>query len=91
MGRKSTEPVAWINTNANRRVFYTSLGGPEDFKDPAFRRLLLKRDALELWTSRSRRPELAAPTGRRKFESDWQPLRVPGTWEDNSEGALARL
>lgn len=40
-GRETTEPVAWINTNANRRVFYTSLGGPNDFKAPAFRRLLL--------------------------------------------------
>jgi len=35
------EPVAWINTNASRRVFYTSLGTPEDFQQPAFRRLLL--------------------------------------------------
>ena len=40
-GREVTEPVAWINTNAHRRVFYTSLGGPEDFKNPVFRRLLL--------------------------------------------------
>ena len=40
-GRDVAEPVAWVNTNANRRVFYTSLGGPEDFKEPAFRRLLL--------------------------------------------------
>jgi type 1 glutamine amidotransferase len=40
-GQTSTEPVAWVNTNANRRVFYTSLGGPEDFKEPAFQRLLL--------------------------------------------------
>ena len=35
------EPIAWINTNASRRVFYTSLGSPEDFQQPAFRRLLL--------------------------------------------------
>jgi type 1 glutamine amidotransferase len=40
-GREVSEPVAWINTNAHRRVFYTSLGGRDDFKDPAFRRLLL--------------------------------------------------
>lgn len=40
-GREVTEPVAWANTQANRRVFYTSLGGPEDFKEPGFRRLLL--------------------------------------------------
>jgi nicotinamidase-related amidase/type 1 glutamine amidotransferase len=35
------EPVAWINTAHNRRVFYTSLGTPDDFKQPFFRELLL--------------------------------------------------
>ena len=46
-GRDEIEPVAWVNTNQNRRVFYTSLGGPEDFQQPAFRRLLLNG---VLWT-----------------------------------------
>lgn len=40
-GKQEREPVAWLNTARNQRVFYTSLGGPEDFKEPAFRRLLL--------------------------------------------------
>ena len=40
-GQDAAEPVAWINTNMNRRVFYTSLGNPDDFKQPFFRRLLL--------------------------------------------------
>ena len=40
-GKSEVEPVAWINTRGNRRVFYTSLGGPADFADPDFRRLLL--------------------------------------------------
>ncbi|MBI3414908.1 MAG: ThuA domain-containing protein [Verrucomicrobia bacterium] len=35
------ERVAWVYTGNNRRVFYTSLGGPEDFQQPFFRRLLL--------------------------------------------------
>lgn len=39
--KSETEPVAWINTGENRRVFYTSLGSPEDFTDANFRRLLL--------------------------------------------------
>ena len=40
--RKPHEPVAWTNTNLNGgRVFYTSLGHPDDFGIPAFRRLLL--------------------------------------------------
>lgn len=44
--REVSEPVAWINTNAQRRVFYTALGGGDDFKEAAFRRLL--RNAI-LW------------------------------------------
>jgi type 1 glutamine amidotransferase len=37
------EPLAWTHAYGPRgaRVFYTSLGGPEDFQNPAFRRLLL--------------------------------------------------
>ena len=36
-----TEPVAWLNLSEKRRTFYTSLGAPEDFAQPEFRRLLL--------------------------------------------------
>lgn len=35
------EPVAWTNTHNGGRVFYTSLGHVDDFKEPSFRRLLL--------------------------------------------------
>ena len=41
VGRPETEPVAWVNTKEGRRVFYTSMGAPEDFPVPQFRRLLL--------------------------------------------------
>ncbi|HVY68415.1 MAG TPA: PVC-type heme-binding CxxCH protein, partial [Verrucomicrobiae bacterium] len=40
-GRPETEMLAWAYTADNRRVFYTTLGSPDDFKIPAFRRLLL--------------------------------------------------
>ncbi len=41
-GRESeVEPVAWVNNTQDRRVFYTSLGNPDDFQLPFFRRLLL--------------------------------------------------
>jgi putative heme-binding domain-containing protein len=40
-GQQAIEPVAWVYTGNNRRVFYTSLGSAEDFALPAFRRLLL--------------------------------------------------
>ncbi len=36
-----TEPVAWTNTYHGGRVFYTSLGHPDDFKLEPFNRLLL--------------------------------------------------
>jgi type 1 glutamine amidotransferase len=39
-GRPEVEPVAWVNTAGGRRVFYTSLGSPQDFESPQFRRLL---------------------------------------------------
>ena len=40
-GQSEIEPVAWVNTAKNRRVFYTSLGNTNDFREPIFRRLLL--------------------------------------------------
>ena len=40
-GRPEVEPIAWLNTSGGRRVFYTSLGSPEDFAVPQFRRLIL--------------------------------------------------
>jgi len=39
-GRLQEEPVAWINRAGKSRVFYTSLGHPEDFQLPAFTTLL---------------------------------------------------
>jgi len=36
-----TEPVAWTHDYKGARVFYTSLGHPDDFHDPAFRTLLV--------------------------------------------------
>jgi type 1 glutamine amidotransferase len=41
--------VAWVREVAGRRIFYTSLGHPDDFRDENFLRLLL--NALE-WTTR---------------------------------------
>jgi type 1 glutamine amidotransferase/nicotinamidase-related amidase len=47
IANQSSEPVAWVNPYGKSRVFYTSLGHPDDFADPQFRRLLA--NAL-LWT-----------------------------------------
>jgi type 1 glutamine amidotransferase len=55
-GKEGREPVAWTNTYKGGRVFYTSLGGVEDFKIDSFRRMLL--NAL-YWAS-----ERATPAGQ---------------------------
>lgn len=41
-GDEVSEPVAWTNTYRGGRIFYTSLGHPEDWEEDAFRRLLLQ-------------------------------------------------
>ncbi len=38
---KESEPVAWTREKDGRRVFYTSLGTPDDFQDPNFVRLVV--------------------------------------------------
>ncbi len=40
-GSTPAAPVAWVNSARPGRVFYTSLGSPEDFANPAFRALLV--------------------------------------------------
>jgi putative membrane-bound dehydrogenase-like protein len=47
---QGTEPVAWVREKGGRRVFYTSLGTPDDFKDPNFTRLLVNGLA---WVTKS--------------------------------------
>jgi putative membrane-bound dehydrogenase-like protein len=37
----ANEPVAWTREAEGRRVFYTSIGTPDDFKDPNFIRLVV--------------------------------------------------
>ena len=38
---KEPEPVAWTNDYDGARVFYTSLGHPDDFKNTQFRKMLI--------------------------------------------------
>ena len=35
------EPVAWTNRHERSRIFYTSLGHPDDFEKPEFKKLLV--------------------------------------------------
>ncbi len=73
--RQPQEPVAWINTNQNRRVFYTSLGHPADFKLREFR--LLLRNGI-LWAAGQPIPPAendvpAAPPAKPKSAAASQP------------------
>ncbi|RYD30861.1 MAG: hypothetical protein EOP87_15855, partial [Verrucomicrobiaceae bacterium] len=57
-GQNETEPVAWTHMAGKSRVFYTSLGNPDDFQVPAFRQLLSNGI---LWALANKaRPEWAA-------------------------------
>ena len=62
---KGAHPLTIVNTYKDGRMFYTSLGMPEDFEVPAFRQLL--RNAV-FWTTRTSEREFAktagAPSGR---------------------------
>jgi type 1 glutamine amidotransferase len=50
-----SEPVAWTREKDGRRVFYTSLGHPDDFKDENFTRLLV--NALAWVTKTDLKPD----------------------------------
>ncbi|MCI0705375.1 MAG: ThuA domain-containing protein [Planctomycetia bacterium] len=47
---KEMEPVAWVREKGGRRVFYTSLGHPDDFKDENFIMMLVNALA---WTTKT--------------------------------------
>ncbi len=48
-----TEPVAWTRVHNGGRVFYTSLGGPKDFRNPNFQRMLTN---AVFWAAHRRPP-----------------------------------
>jgi type 1 glutamine amidotransferase len=64
-GQAEPEPVAWVNTSKDHRVFYTSLGSPDDFKQPFFRRLLLNGILWSLGQSTATQSESANSAGSR--------------------------
>ena len=49
-----TEPIAWTRIHSGGRVFYTSLGHPQDFKNASFLRLLT--NAL-FWAAKQTPPQ----------------------------------
>jgi type 1 glutamine amidotransferase len=53
-GGGRTEPVTWVRERKEGRVFYTSLGVPEDFKNESFRRMLAN---AVFWTAKRDPPK----------------------------------
>ena len=47
-GVEQAEPVAWTHVRDGQRVFYTSLGGPGDFQQESFRKMLANAIAWAL-------------------------------------------
>jgi putative membrane-bound dehydrogenase-like protein len=89
-----TEPLAWTRVVNGGRVFYTSLGHPEDFKNEDFRRLLVK--AL-YWTT-NRAPGKGAWREDRPIQNPLAPASeervgvrgaLPGTRLLTMEGDIA--
>lgn len=69
-GKPVTHPVAWTNQFGKSRVFYTSLGHEDDFKQPAFTRMLI--NSLYWAAGRDVPPPTANEVGesRDKFKDD---------------------
>ena len=69
-GKPVTHPVAWTNQYGKSRVFYTSLGHKDDFRQPAFTRMLV--NSLYWAAGRDVPPPTADEVGesREKFKDD---------------------
>ena len=78
-----SEPVAWINAKGPARVFYTSLGHPDDFATPAFRKLLLN---AVLWALDRPPSQAAQPANQPSSATIARETRVPF---ERGQGALS--
>ena len=87
-GIAEAQPVAWTHTSpAGGRVFYTSLGHPGDFKRAEFRQMLA--NAVH-WAAGRDVPERGVKLeGASAPKVGWQPVKVPGVWEDQLGGQFA--
>ena len=72
---QTREPVAWTYQRADRgRSFYTSLGHVDDFKNPAFIRMMI--NAVH-WAAGLPPAEVAITTDAEPFIKDWSLTTVP--------------
>lgn len=58
---EATEPIAWTRNYKGGRIFYTSLGHPQDFQEPSFQRMLV--NALFWAAQREPQPKQTADAG----------------------------
>jgi type 1 glutamine amidotransferase len=58
---KEPEPIAWTNRYRKSRIFYTSLGHVDDFKNPQFRQLLIN---AVFWAMEKPVPKIKAGSKR---------------------------
>ena len=63
-GQMVSHPVAWTNSYKKARVFYTSLGHPDDFQVPAFNRILVNAIQWALGRTEPGKQENAADLAR---------------------------
>ena len=83
-----TEPAAWTYQRTDGgKSFYTSLGHPGDFEQPAFVQLL--RNAI-YWASGLRPPEAFELAGTAdEYRKHWKSMAVPSDWGQGTDGVLA--
>ncbi len=81
------EPVAWTFERADGgRSFYTSLGHVDDFKNPAFLRLMVH--GVHWAAGLPIRQELSFASDRTAYEQHWSLMPVSHSWEAASWGVL---
>ena len=86
-----SQPVAWTRVSNGGRVFFTSLGAPEDFENATFQRMIA--NAL-FWTAKRdvERKELDAPPQRPKpdgalhliLRTRMEAAKGSGIWEEKT-------
>jgi len=82
-----TEPVAWTNLHKGGRVFYTSLGDQDDFKNESFIRMIT--NAI-FWTAKRQPERKHAKAPSAASEIAWKPVdTLPGTAALEKQGDLA--
>jgi putative membrane-bound dehydrogenase-like protein len=82
-----TEPVAWTNVHQGGRVFYTSLGDQDDFKNESFVRMIV--NAI-FWTAKRAPERKHAKAPSATSEIAWRPAdALPGTAPLDKQGDLS--